>query len=74
MSILASTGRLEGMPNIRAAGKVIALGPNESAQYCLNTELAKGETPGTPEHIKRYRKSFQNQPGIKQIHPGMIND
>ena len=30
--------------------------------------------PGTPEHIKKYRKSFQNQPGLKQIHPGMIND
>ena len=30
--------------------------------------------PGTPEHIRRYRKSTQNQPGIKQIHPGLFND
>jgi EF-hand domain-containing family member B len=30
--------------------------------------------PGTPEHIKKYRKSFMNQPGLKQVHPGVIND
>lgn len=40
----------------------------------MKPDLYKGEQPGTPEHIKRYRKSFQNQPGIKQIHPGMVND
>jgi hypothetical protein len=59
MSVLASTGRFDGVPNIRAAGRLIALGPNESAKYCLNAELHKDENaPGTPEHIKRYRKSF----------------
>lgn len=31
-------------------------------------------TPGTPERVKRYRKSFQNQPGVKQIHPGQVGD
>jgi len=65
MSILSSTGRFDHVPNIRAAGRLIALGPNEGAEYCLKSDIYKGETPGTPEHIKKYRKSFQNQPGIK---------
>lgn len=30
--------------------------------------------PGTPEHLKKYRKSHQNQPGIKQVHPGLYDD
>lgn len=30
--------------------------------------------PGTPPHLKKYRKSHQNQPGIKQIHPGLFDD
>jgi EF-hand domain-containing family member B len=74
MSALVATGRFDGVPNIRAAGKVIALGPGESAKYCLDGDGSKSDQPGTPEHIKRYRKSFQNQPGVKQIHPGMVND
>ena len=59
MSLLsASTGRFDGVPNIRAAGRLIALGPYEAAEYCLKADVYKSETPGTPEHIKRYRKSF----------------
>jgi hypothetical protein len=59
MSILSgSTGRFDKVPNIRAAGKVIALGPNETAEYCLRADVYKQDGPGTPEHIKRYRKSF----------------
>lgn len=59
MSILSgSTGRFDKLPNIRAAGRVIALGPNEGSEYCLKADIYKQEVPGTPEHIKRYRKSF----------------
>jgi hypothetical protein len=59
MSLLAkTTGRFEQAPNIRAAGKYIALGPGENAEYSLKPDVYKGEQPGTPEHIKRYRKSF----------------
>jgi len=59
MSILSSsTGRFDHVANIRAAGKVIALGPNENAEYCLKGDIYKSAEPGTPEHIKRYRKSF----------------
>lgn len=75
MSILtASTGKFDHVANIRAAGRKIALGLQESAQHCLNADNYQEQGPGTPEHIKRYRKSFQNQPGVKQIHPGMVND
>lgn len=59
MSLLATqTGRYEQAPNIRAAGKYIALGPGESAEYSLKPDFFRKEQPGTPEHIKRYRKSF----------------
>lgn len=77
MSLLsASTGKFDHVPNIRAAGRLIALGPNEGAEYCVKADLYKGDNnnPGTPEHVKRYRKSFQNQPGVKQIHPGQVGD
>ncbi len=49
-------GRIDPIPNIRAAGKVIAMG-DEGAYQALNTI---GGGPGTPEHIKKYRKSFMN--------------
>ena len=64
-------GRFDPIPNIRAAGKVIAMG-NEGAYQALNT-ITNGQ-PGTPEHIRKYRKSFQNQPGLKQVHPGQMED
>lgn len=59
-----STGRFDHVPNIRAAGKLIAMGPNEGAEFCLKADIYKradgSGNPGTPEHIKKYRKSFQN--------------
>jgi hypothetical protein len=33
-----------------------------------------GNEPGTPEHLKKYRKSHVNQPGIIQKHYGIAND
>lgn len=32
------------------------------------------QVPGTPEHLKKYRKSHNNQPGLKQVHYGMAQD
>ncbi len=26
----------------------------------------------TPEHIRKYRKSFRNEPGVRVIHPGLV--
>lgn len=59
MSVKAG-GRMDPIPNIRAAGRVIAFG-HESAEACLKSngfQAGNGNNPGTPEHIKRYRKSF----------------
>jgi len=30
--------------------------------------------PGTPEHIKRYRQSYRNQPGLRVQHYGLKDD
>ena len=30
--------------------------------------------PSTPEHLKKFRKTFQNQPGLMQVHPGLFDD
>lgn len=74
MSVLSSTGRFDTAPNIRAAGKHIVMGPTEGTKFCVKPDQYREQGPGTPEHVKRYRKSFQNQPGVKQIHPGQVGD
>lgn len=51
------TGRQDPIPNIRAAGRIIAMG-GDGAEYCLKGDPNAGEGPSTPEHIKRYRKTF----------------
>ncbi|CDW85169.1 UNKNOWN [Stylonychia lemnae] len=64
--------RQDPIPNIRTAG-VNTGGRGESAASCLKPDIFYNE-PSTPEHIKKYRKTFQNQPGIKQVHPGVFDD
>ena len=57
-----SSGRVHAdpIPNIRAAGHIIAFG-GETADLCLKGDYnQQGAAPGTPEYIKKYRKSFQN--------------
>ena len=65
-------GRIDPIPNIRAAGRIIAMG-GESAELALKSNGFTNGNPGTPEHIKKYRKSFQTQPGVKQVHPGLLD-
>lgn len=65
-------GRIDPIPNIRAAGRIIAMGDDGTHAALQHTGGQGG--PGTPDHIKKYRKSFQNQPGTKQLHPGMVDD
>ena len=60
----------DAMPNVRKAG--ISTKATDSAAMCLQPSADSG--PGTPPHLKKYRKSHQNQPGIKQIHPGLFDD
>lgn len=72
----AKTGRFtsDPIPNVKTAGKVVAMG-HEGADHCIRADVhQKDQNPGTPEHIKKYRKSLQNQPGVKQVHPGMYQD
>ena len=58
------------IPNVKTAG--ITTGrPNESVFACLRPNT---QEPTTPPHLKKYRKSYQNQPGIKQVQPGMFDD
>ena len=60
----------DAMPNVRKAG--VSTKATDSAAMCLQPSADSG--PGTPPHLKKYRKSHQNQPGIKQIHPGLFDD
>ncbi len=50
-------GRIDPIPNIRAAGRIIAMG-DESAELALKSNAFTMGNPGTPEHIKKYRKSY----------------
>lgn len=52
-------GRVDPIPNIRAAGRIIANIGGDSTDMCLKSNgFGSGNQPGTPEHIKKYRKSF----------------
>jgi len=58
-------------PNYEAAGiKTIFL--NEGAEQCVKPAPRDG--PGTPEHIKRYRKSYKNAAGATITHYGKVYD
>jgi hypothetical protein len=46
---------------------------DEGADKCVKQDDFY-QPPGTPEHIKKYRKSFNNQPGVKQKHYGTADD
>ena len=60
----------DAVPLVRSAG--VSTRPTDSAASCLRQDNSDG--PGTPPHLKKYRKSHQNQPGIKQIHYGVFDD
>jgi len=45
---------------------------DEGSQYCLKPTEKQG--PGTPEHIKKYRKSYKNAHGMTITHYGKVND
>jgi EF-hand domain-containing family member B len=67
--------RQDPIPNIRSAGHQIPGVELESADYSIRQDVhLAGVVPGTPEHLKKYRKSHVNQPGMIQKHYGMAND
>ncbi|EGR29619.1 hypothetical protein IMG5_152210 [Ichthyophthirius multifiliis] len=46
--------------------------PNESAANCIKPDNDKN--PGTPEHVKKYRKSYKMQSGVTILHHGVKDD
>ena len=47
--------------------------PDESAAKCVHPQKFT-QQPHTPEHIKKYRKSHNDEPGIIQRHFGVAED
>ena len=68
---MSNTGKYRDRnPNIRTAGVVTTI-PEESTKICIQPPPPR---ESTPEKIKKYRKSFNDEPGIKQIHYGIVDD
>jgi hypothetical protein len=40
----------------------------------MRPDLYPVQRESTPEHIKKYRMSYRNEPGIRIVHPGLIAD
>ena len=57
-------------PGLRPAGVVVTI-PEESTKLCVQPAPPR---ESTPEKIKKFRKSFNEEPGLKQIHYGIIDD
>lgn len=55
--------------DVPAAGAKAAIGEGKTA-HCLKYDLP----PPTPHNVKKYRKTFFNEPGGRVIHPGLIDD
>jgi len=47
-------------------------GSNDNAQQCMRPDVFPVERVQTPESIRKYRKSFRNEPGMRIVHPGLI--
>jgi len=45
----------DALPNVRKAG--VSTKPTDSAAQCLQPSLTNDGGPGTPPHLKKYRKS-----------------
>ena len=56
--------RPDPIPNIVAAGHKNSGVENEAADYSIRQDVHLAGAPGTPEHLKKFRKSHVNQPGI----------
>jgi hypothetical protein len=70
----ASFKRNDPAASIRQAG-ALPKGSADSAAVCMRPDLfGEQQRQSTPEHIRKYRQSFKQQPGIRQIHAGLYND
>jgi len=52
--------RPDPIPKIRAAGHMIMGSESEAADYSIRQEVHLNNEPGTPEHLKKFRKSHVN--------------
>ena len=62
--------RADPIPQIQSAGKIIVKG-NEGADYSIRADVHGQLNPGTPEAIKKYRRTTNNDPGKIIVHPGL---
>ena len=70
---MSNAGRFhDPIPRIRPAGVTTTI-KDEGSERCIKQDEFY-HPPSTPPHIKKYRKSFHNQPGIKQRHYGQVED
>jgi hypothetical protein len=74
LGLKTTTTRPDPIPKIRPAGFQQSGVAGEDADYSIRQDIHMGQGPGTPEHIRKYRKSQVNQPGIIQKHYGHAND
>ena len=53
------------IPGIAAAGyEIVGVRERENADFNIRSDVhLPGDTPSTPEHLKKYRKSHVNEPG-----------
>jgi len=47
-------------------------GSNDNALQCMRPDIFPVGRAETPEAIRKYRKSFRNEPGIRVVHPGLV--
>ena len=65
---------MDPVPNLRSAGhQIVGVGERESADYNIRADMQL-ITPGTPDQLKKYRKSHVNLPGKIQKHWGHAED
>ena len=70
---MSNSGKFyDPIPRIRPAGVTTTITDEGSNKCIKQDEFFKA--PETPPHIKKYRKSFNNQPGIRQKHYGVADD
>ena len=65
--------RSDPIPQIRAAGKIIATG-GHNADMSVRQDNYANEirgNQGTPPHIRKYRKTHNMDPGQIIVHPGL---
>lgn len=64
------------VPKIQTAGyEIVGVRQRENADFNIRQDVhLPGDTPSTPESLKKYRKSHVNEPGKIQKHWGHADD